>query len=92
MMNLEVHEAIMAYFKVLSQHLTGQTEENHSKPLCALATSPSTIRSPKQYLVKSINYEAPHCVTFSILLLPPLGSKYFPQHPAVKHLQSVFFP
>jgi hypothetical protein len=28
----------------------------------------------------------------SLLYILPLGSRYSPQHPVLKHLQSVFFP
>jgi hypothetical protein len=40
----------------------------------------------------STNYEAPHCATASIIrYFIPLRSKYSPQHPVLKHPQSMLF-
>jgi hypothetical protein len=45
------------------------------------------------YVAKSTSYEAPHYTVFSILRhVISVGSKYSPQHPVLKHPQSVFLP
>jgi hypothetical protein len=44
--------------------------------------------------VKSTNYEAPHYVTISVLVVPsspPLSFEYSPQYSALKQLESVLF-
>jgi hypothetical protein len=42
-------------------------------------------------VTKFLNYEPPHCAISSIcMVLNPLGSKYFPQDPVLKHPQSTF--
>jgi len=52
-----------------------------------------SILSPAQYWVRSTSHLAPRYVISSIppLLVPP-RSKYFPQHPVLKHPQLPFLP
>jgi hypothetical protein len=73
---------------------------SHLYPICILLPHSCYIPSPSSltwsfwlYLEKSTSYEAPHYVVFSNLLsLISLRSKYSPQHPVLKHPQSMFLP
>lgn len=56
--------------------------------LCASPTSPSFIWSSQKDMLKTTNYEACHYAVFpgSCCCFLTLGSKYPPQHPALKPL------
>jgi len=58
--------------------------------LHAPSTQSSFILSSQLYLVMRTSYEAPRYVVFSFsCYFLPLRSKYFPQHPVLRYLQSM---
>jgi hypothetical protein len=71
---------------------TNNLQAFHFSPIVlhALSISSSSTWPFSLYLVKRKSYEAPHYAVF--LTLPsfvPLWSNYPPQHPVLKHLQSI---